>query len=143
MKRPITGGTTRPGTDPEPEPKPSGAHMSFDLNATDAVRAARIAPERPAAPASAPSAGFADALKATASTVDRVDAIPASPPPEVIAEMLAAQRAIDDMHARGRTLHFAMDGPRVRIEVQDLDGNVLKQIPPSRALEVATGRAVE
>jgi flagellar protein FlaG len=117
--------------------------MSFDLNATDAVRAARIAPERPAAPASAPSAGFADALKATASTVDRVDTIPASPPPEVIAEMLAAQRAIDDMHARGRTLHFAMDGPRVRIEVQDLDGNVLKQIPPSRALEVATGRAVE
>jgi hypothetical protein len=47
------------------------------------------------------------------------------------------------MHARGRTLHFAMDGPRVRIEVHDLDGNVLKQIPASRALEVATGRAVE
>ena len=57
--------------------------------------------------------------------------------------MLAAQRAINDMHARGRTLHFAMDGARVRIEVQDLDGNVLKEIPPSRALEVATGRAVE
>jgi hypothetical protein len=117
--------------------------MSFDLNATAAVRAVRIAPERPAAPASAPSAGFGDALKATANAVDRVDAIPASPPPEVIAEMLAAQRAIDDMHARGRTLHFAMDGARVRIEVQDLDGNVLKQIPPSRALDVATGRAVE
>ena len=117
--------------------------MSFDLNATDAVRAARIALERPAAPASGPRADFADALKATTSAVDRVDAIPAAPPPEVIAEMLAAQRAIDDMHARGRTLHFAMDGPRVRIEVHDLDGNVLKQIPPSRALDVATGRAVE
>jgi hypothetical protein len=117
--------------------------MSFDLNATDPVRAARVAPARPAAPAAGPSGGLADALKTTASAVDRVDAIPASPPPEVIAEMLAAQRAIDDMHARGRTLHFAMDGSRVRIEVQDLDGNVLKQIPPSRALEVATGRAVE
>ena len=88
----------------------------------------------------APAGGFADALKHSA---DRVDAIPASPPPEVIDEMLAAQRAIDEMHARGRTLHFAMDGARVRIEVQDLDGNVLKEIPPSRALEVATGRAVE
>jgi len=117
--------------------------MSFDLNAIDPLRAARIAPERPAAPAPAANAGFADALKATASAVDRVDAIPASPPADVVAEMLAAQRAIDEMHARGRTLHFAMDGPRVRIEVQDLDGNVLKEIPPSRALEVATGRAVE
>jgi hypothetical protein len=117
--------------------------MSFELNATDAVRAARIAPERPATPAAAPSGNFADALTATANATDRVDAIPASPPPEVIAEMLAAQRAIDDMHARGRTLHFAMDGSRVRIEVHDLDGNKLKEIPPSRALEVSTGRAVE
>jgi flagellar protein FlaG len=57
--------------------------------------------------------------------------------------MMAARRAIDEMHARGRQLHFAMDGSRVRIEVQDLDGNVLKEIPPSRALEVATGRAAE
>jgi hypothetical protein len=142
MKWPINGGTNRNGTDPEPEPMPSGAHMSFDLNAVDPIRAAHVAPERSAAPAKGQAGGFADALKATAG-VDRVDAIPASPPPEVVAEMLAAQRAIDEMHARGRTLHFAMDGPRVRIEVHDLDGNVLKEIPPSRALEVATGRAVE
>jgi hypothetical protein len=117
--------------------------MSFDLNRVDPARTARIAPERPAAPAAGKGAGFADALTASAKAVDRVDAIPASPPPEVISEMLAAQRAIDDMHARGRTLHFAMDGSRVRIEVHDLDGNKLKEIPPSRALEVATGRAVE
>jgi flagellar protein FlaG len=117
--------------------------MSFDLNATNPVRTAGIAPERPAARAAGQAGGFADALTATADTVDRVDAIPASPPSEVVTEMLAAQRAIADMHARGRTLHFAMDGSRVRIEVQDLDGNVLKEIPPSRALEVATGRAVE
>ena len=114
--------------------------MSFHLNAVDPVRAAHIAPQRPAAPVAGRDGGFAEALKRTD---DRVDAIPASPPPEVIDEMLAAQRAIDEMHARGRTLHFAMDGRRVRIEVHDLDGNVLKEIPPSRALEVATGRAVE
>ena len=114
--------------------------MSFDLNAVDPVRAAHIAPQRSAAPVAGRDGGFAEALKRTD---DRVDAIPASPPPEVIDEMLAAQRAIDEMHARGRTLHFAMDGRRVRIEVHDLDGNVLKEIPASRALEVATGRAVE
>jgi flagellar protein FlaG len=114
--------------------------MSFDLNAIDPLRTARLAPERPPARPAAPTGGFAAALTAG---VDRVDAIPTSPPAEVIVEMRAAQRAIEDMHSRGRQLHFAMDGSRVRIEVQDLDGNVLKEIPPSRALEVATGRAVE
>jgi flagellar protein FlaG len=72
-----------------------------------------------------------------------VDAIPASPPPEVIDEMRAAQRAIADLRARGRELHFEMDSGRLKIEVRDLSGNVLKQIPPSRALEIAGGRAVE
>jgi hypothetical protein len=117
--------------------------MSFELNPVDPARTARLAPERPAAPAGAGGAGGCFTKAVHASGADRVDAIPASPPPEVVAEMLAAQRAIDEMHARGRTLHFAMDGPRVRIEVQDLDGNVIKEIPPSRALEVSTGRAVE
>ena len=115
--------------------------MSFDLSAIDPVRAGRIAPERsPAHPAG--DGGFADALKAQ-SDADRVDAIPASPPKEVMEEVLAAQRAIEDMHARGRTLHFEMDSGRVKILLQDLDGNVLKQIPASKALEISTGRAVE
>jgi hypothetical protein len=113
--------------------------MSFDLSGIDPVRAGRIAPE-PAAARAPREAGFADALRAQA---DRVDAIPASPPKEVMDEVLAAQRAIEDMHARGRTLHFEMDSGRVKILLQDLDGNVLKQIPASKALEISTGRAVE
>jgi hypothetical protein len=113
--------------------------MSFDLSAIDPLRAGRIAPE--AAPArTAGDGAFADALKAQ---TDRVDAIPASPPKEVMDEVLAAQRAIEDMHARGRTLHFEMDSGRVKILLQDLDGNVLKQIPGTKALEISTGRAVE
>jgi flagellar protein FlaG len=108
----------------------------------DPLRAARVEPPRPGARAAAPSGGgFADALAKESAT--RVDAIPASPPPEVVEEMLAAQRAIADMHARGRELHFSMDSGRLRIEVRDLSGNVIKQIPPSRALEIAAGRAVE
>jgi len=113
--------------------------MSFDLSAIDPLRAGRIAPEPPAARKAA-DAGFADVLKAQA---DRVDAIPAAPPKEVMDEVLAAQRAIEDMHARGRTLHFEMDSGRVKILLQDLDGNVLKQIPASKALEISTGRAAE
>jgi hypothetical protein len=114
--------------------------MSFDLSAIDPLRSGYVAPERPAA-RGAGEAGFADALKTQSDA--HVDAIPASPPKEVMDEVLAAQRAIDDMHARGRTLHFEMDAGRVKILLQDLDGNVLKQIPASKALEISTGRAVE
>jgi hypothetical protein len=116
--------------------------MSFDLSAVDPTRAARVEPQRPATRAAALGGGFADALAGRAAAA-HVDTIPASPPPEVVDEMLAAQRAIADMHARGRELHFNMDSGRLKIEVRDLEGNVIKQIPPSRALEIAGGRAEE
>jgi hypothetical protein len=58
-------------------------------------------------------------------------------------EVLAAQKAIEDMHARGRTLHFEMDAGRVKILLQDLDGNTLRRIPVSEALEISSGKRVE
>ena len=41
-------------------------------------------------------------------------------------------------------LHFSKDSEtgRVVIQVRDLDGNVLKTIPPSRALDVMSGAAL-
>jgi hypothetical protein len=113
--------------------------MSFDLSAIDPLRAGHLVPERPAARPAA-DAVFADALKAQ--TDVRVDAIPASPPKEVIDEVLAAQKAIEDMHARGRTLHFEMDAGRVKILLQDLEGNTLRRIPATEALEISTGKKV-
>lgn len=71
--------------------------------------------------------------------------IPASPPPEVLAAMSAAGRVAHELHAQGRELRFVTpdesgaDDGRVRIEVTDLDGDVLRTIPPSEALDVATG----
>jgi len=115
--------------------------MSFDLSAIDPLRAGRIAPEPPAARKAA-DAGFADTLKAQADAV-RVDAIPAAPPKAVMEEVLAAQRAIEEMHSRGRTLHFEMDAGRVKILLQDLDGNTLRRIPASEALEISSGKKVE
>ena len=102
--------------------------MSFDLNAVDPARAARVEPLRPAAPAPGAAGGFAEALRAQEPAV-RVDTI-------------TAQRVVQDLHARGRELRFEIDAGRVRIEVCDLDGNVLREIPPSRALEIAAGKAV-
>jgi hypothetical protein len=113
--------------------------MSFDLSAIDPLRAGRVAPE-PSAARKTGDAGFADALKAQEAV--RNDAIPASPPKEVMHEVLAAQRAIEEMHARGRTLHFEMDAGRVKILLQDLDGNTLRRIPASEALEISSGKKV-
>lgn len=67
-------------------------------------------------------------------------AIPSSPPPEVIDAMSAAARAYQELRQMGRELRFFRDeeSGRLRIEVRDLDGNVLRTIPPSELLDIAT-----
>ena len=52
----------------------------------------------------------------------------------------AAER-VDELHADNRELHFSTDeqSGRVIIEVRDLDGNVLKTIPPSKAMDILSG----
>jgi hypothetical protein len=111
--------------------------MSFELSAVNAIRQYPVQPGRPAAPGAAPQAGPGTAAAAS------VDTFPVSPPPELGAQMLAAQRVVRDLYERGRELHFEMTDGRLRIELRDLDGNVLKTIPPSHALEIAGGKAVE
>ena len=50
---------------------------------------------------------------------------------------------VDQLHKSNRELHFTKDKTtnRVVIEVRDLDGNVLKTIPPAKALDVLSGTA--
>ena len=112
--------------------------MSFELGGIDGSRGLHASPPRPAS-APAPAGAFADAVDAEMRS-DRFDAIPASPPPELRAEMLAAQRAVEDMRARGRELHFEMTDGRLRIEMRDLEGRVLREIPPNEALAIASGK---
>jgi len=100
------------------------------------------APERaPRGSRAADAEGVDDTL--AVSTGD----IPASPPPEVLEAMDAAGRVARELHATGRELRFVppQDGGdgRVRVEVRDLDGNVLRTIPPSELLDVATGAPVD
>ena len=113
--------------------------MSFDIHAIDPARSLRLAPDRPAVRASAEPV-LPGALKTADVTVDT---IPSAPPPEVMDEVLAAQRAIEEMHDRGRTLHFSMDSGRVKILLQDLDGNVIKEVPSSKAVDIARGKVDE
>ena len=70
-----------------------------------------------------------------------VDALPSRPPTDVLAEMEAASRRYEELRAQQRELHFSHDPSqnRVVVEVRDLDGNVLRTIPPSKALDVIAG----
>jgi FlaG protein len=97
---------------------------------------------QPLAPVAARPGAAAASGAAPAAPVDSVQlSIPASPPAEVQDAVGAAAARVADLAAQNRTLHFELDehSKRVVIQVRDLDGNVLKTIPPSKALEVMSG----
>jgi flagellar protein FlaG len=73
-----------------------------------------------------------------------VSTLPASPPPAVLEDMHAAARVYQELRAQKRELHFEVtDGGNVAVQVRDLDGNVIRTIPATRALEVAGGAPLD
>jgi hypothetical protein len=109
------------------------AIMTFEIGHLT-LQPATFTPSTPAAhPAGVPAAVLDRAV-----VVDHSDVIPASPPPEVLAEVDAAWENAKSLAEQNRELHFARDqaSGRVIIEVRTLNGEVLKTIPPSKALEV-------
>jgi FlaG protein len=103
--------------------------------------AAATSSVRPVAPVVAP-----DAVKPAAADVDHSkDAILGDVPPAPTAEARdmvdrAAER-VQELHALNRELHFTRDetSNRVVIEVRDLEGNLIKTIPPAKALDILSG----
>jgi flagellar protein FlaG len=67
--------------------------------------------------------------------------VPPAPTEEVREHVDRAAEVVQQLHASNRELHFTKDDEtgRVVIQVRDLDGNVLKTIPPSHALDVMSG----
>ena len=112
--------------------------MTFDNGQLTTAPAAPVAPARAPAPVERPAA------PARAEAVDRSDVIPASPPPEVLAEVDAAWERSSQLAAQNRELHFTRDesSGRMIIQVRSLDGEVLRTIPPSRALDIMGGGAL-
>lgn len=100
-----------------------------------------------AVPPAAPATGTDKPQAANRKDVDavQVDMIPSSPPPELHDEIDAAAKRVDELRAEGRELHFSFDHKtqRVQIEVRDLNGKVLRTIPPSVALSVAAGEKLD
>jgi flagellar protein FlaG len=63
------------------------------------------------------------------------------PPASVWAEVDKASQVVQQLQNRGRELHFEHDkkSGSLVIEVRDLEGKVLRRIPPSEALAIAAG----
>ena len=67
--------------------------------------------------------------------------IPVSPPAGVMREVEAASRRAEWLREQGQELHFEVDADtgRVRVEVRNLDGEVIRVVPASEGLAIATG----
>ena len=66
--------------------------------------------------------------------------LPVSPPAEVMRDVEAAARRAEWMREQGHELHFEVDPStrRVRVEVRNLEGEVIRVVPPSEGLALAT-----
>ena len=71
-----------------------------------------------------------------------IGGIPAAPPEDALREVDRAAARADELWHDKRELHFAMDedSGRVIVQVRDLDGRVIRTIPPSEALDILSGR---
>ena len=72
----------------------------------------------------------------------QIGGIPAAPPPDALREVDRAAARAEELWNDKRELHFAMDedSGRVIVQVRDLEGRVIRTIPPSEALDVLSGR---
>jgi hypothetical protein len=67
--------------------------------------------------------------------------VPPAPTPDARELVAKAAEVVEAMHRSNRELHFSRDEDtnRVIIQVRDLEGNVIKTIPPSKALDILSG----
>ena len=82
---------------------------------------------------------------AVAFRLEQASAIPATPPPEVLDALDDAARALEELASRRLSLHFEYDDAinRVRVQVTNEDGKVVREIPPSALLDIAAGAEVQ
>jgi FlaG protein len=68
---------------------------------------------------------------------------PSSPPPELQQDFATAQEMAAELESRQVNLHFDVDGDtgRVRIELLDSSGEVLREIPATHLLDALSGGA--
>jgi hypothetical protein len=118
--------------------------MSFEIGPLPPVQHVAL----PGRVAKAPAANFSASLAAASASAPAGDvaviSLPPSPPPELLDEVAVARDRAAELAAANRELHFSMDesSGRVIVQVRDLEGNVIRTIPPSQALAVMSGGPV-
>jgi hypothetical protein len=81
-----------------------------------------------------------DRVAASSFTSHVSEAIPSSPPAHLAREVEAAARRAEWLREHGRELHFERtEEGRVKVEVRDLNGRLVRIVPPSEALEIVSG----
>lgn len=107
-----------------------------------------VAPIGPISASAAPDAAARRSAARAAQDASTVssDAIPARPPAEVLEAIGAAAGRHAELEAQGHQLVFKLDDTDeaggVSVELHDLDGNFVRALAPSEALDVATGGPV-
>ena len=110
--------------------------MSVSFNKIDGPWPGRPVPEPHRDRNGARGTGTADFARDLAGAA----AVP-SPPPEVSAEVKDAARAAARLHELGRELRFDQaDDGRLRVELRDHDGNVLREVPTAEIFDFADGK---
>ncbi len=115
--------------------------MSLSIGRFTPYQALAASPLADVGAASAAAAADHPGTAGAAGADTVLDAIPPAPAPAAREMVDRAAQVVEDLYKSNRELHFSMDKStnRVVIEVRDLDGNVLKTIPPAKALDVMSG----
>jgi FlaG protein len=94
-------------------------------------------------PPARPAAGSPEAAGQPRSFDTVLGDVPPAPTDEVRDQVARASEIAQQMADRNRELHFSKDEQtgRMVIQVRDLDGNVIRTIPPSSVLDVMSGAA--
>ena len=98
----------------------------------------------PATPGKPVAIGKPDARFEVSGATAELGVIPEAPPPDALREVDRAAQRADELWRDQRELHFEIDqdSNRVIVQVRDLDGRVIRTIPPSEALDVLSGKPV-
>ena len=115
--------------------------MSFEIGPIPPVQPGGVSRRVPAA-----TPGFSLDLARPAAPQDAamLSLAAAAPPTEVLDAIGAAAQRAAELRADNRELHFHKDEEtgRVIVEVRNLEGNVIRTIPPSHALNIMAGAAL-
>jgi hypothetical protein len=69
--------------------------------------------------------------------------IPDASPPEVQRDVEQAGRRAQELWHAQRELHFQVDDTgRVVVQLRDLEGHVIRTMPPSEALDIMSGKEI-